>query len=155
MSRLAGDLSAIVEDELRAFNVERLYATDRTSTPAAIAEAARQLPMMSTRRVVVVLRAEKLLKPKRKGKAGELRRTGRRRARARRGRARSVREETGAADRPRLRRVRCRSRAASLQGAAEAVDDRRVLGTQGRQGREGRSAAGGTTGGAAGASGGG
>ena len=72
MSRLAADLSAIVEDELRAFNVERMYATDRTSTPAAIAEAARQLPMMSARRVVVVLRAEKLLKPKRKGKTGEL-----------------------------------------------------------------------------------
>jgi DNA polymerase III subunit delta len=71
MSRLASDLSAIVEDELRAFNVERMYATDRTATPAAIAEAARQLPMMSTRRVVVVLRAEKLLKPKRKGKVGE------------------------------------------------------------------------------------
>lgn len=71
MSRLAADLSGIVEDELRAFNVERMYATDRTSTPAAIAEAARQLPMMSARRVVVVLRAEKLLKPKRKGKAGE------------------------------------------------------------------------------------
>src|SRR5262245_53306379 len=72
MSRLAADLSSIVEDELRAFNVERMYATDRTATPAAIAEAARQLPMMSTRRVVVVLRAEKLLKPKRKGKAGEI-----------------------------------------------------------------------------------
>ena len=71
MSRLAADLSSIVEDELRAFNVERMYATDRTATPTAIAEAARQLPMMSTRRVVVVLRAEKLLKPKRKGKAGE------------------------------------------------------------------------------------
>jgi DNA polymerase-3 subunit delta len=71
MSHLAGDLTAIVEDELRAFNVERMYATDKSSTPAAIAEAARQLPMMSARRVVVVLRAEKLLKPKRKGKAGE------------------------------------------------------------------------------------
>jgi DNA polymerase-3 subunit delta len=71
MSRLAADLSSIVEDELRAFNVERMYATDRTSNPAAIAEAARQLPMMSTRRVVVVLRAEKLLKPKRRGKGSE------------------------------------------------------------------------------------
>ena len=38
----------------------------------SIAEAARQLPMMSARRVVIVLRAEKLLKPKRKGKAGEV-----------------------------------------------------------------------------------
>jgi DNA polymerase III subunit delta len=71
MSHLAADLSGIVEDELRAFNVERLYATDKSSTAGAIVEAARQLPMMSTRRVVVVLRAEKLLKPKRKGKAEE------------------------------------------------------------------------------------
>jgi DNA polymerase-3 subunit delta len=68
---LAGTLATLVEDELRVFNVERLYATDKSATPAAIVEAARLLPMMSTRRVVVVLRAEKLLKPKRKGKADE------------------------------------------------------------------------------------
>jgi len=71
MASLVGELSNLVEDELRAFNVERLYASDRATTPAAIAEAARVLPMMSTRRVVVVLRAEKILKPKRKGKAEE------------------------------------------------------------------------------------
>jgi DNA polymerase-3 subunit delta len=71
MSHLAADLSAIVEDELRAFNLERLYATDKSSTAVSIVEAARQLPMMAARRVVVVLRAEKLLKPRRKGKAEE------------------------------------------------------------------------------------
>ena len=47
MSRLAADLSGLVEDELRAFNVERIYATDKTSSAATIAEAARQLPMMA------------------------------------------------------------------------------------------------------------
>ena len=72
MSQLAAELSGLVEDELRAFNVERIYATDKSSTAMSIAEAARQLPMMSDRRVVVVLRAEKLLKPKRKGKAGDV-----------------------------------------------------------------------------------
>lgn len=72
MSRLAADLSGIVEDELRAFNVERIYATDKSSTAVSIVEAAQQLPMMAARRVVVVLRAEKLLKPRRKGKAGEV-----------------------------------------------------------------------------------
>ena len=72
MSQLATELSGLVEDELRAFNVERLYATDKSSTALSIVEAARQLPMMSERRVVVVLRAEKLLKPKRKGKAGDV-----------------------------------------------------------------------------------
>jgi DNA polymerase-3 subunit delta len=71
MSGLAGAMTSLVEDELRAFNVERIYATDKGATPAAITEAARLLPMMSARRVVVVLRAEKFLKPKRKGKADD------------------------------------------------------------------------------------
>jgi DNA polymerase-3 subunit delta len=71
MARLAGELCAVVEDELRAFNVDRLYASDKSTTPGAIVEAAKLLPMMSTRRVVVVLRAEKILKPKRRGKAEE------------------------------------------------------------------------------------
>jgi DNA polymerase III subunit delta len=66
MSRLATDIAAIVEDELRAFNVDRMYASDKAVTPAAIAESSRMLPMMADRRVVVVLRAEKLLKPKRR-----------------------------------------------------------------------------------------
>jgi len=72
MSRLTSDLSAIVDDELRAFNVERVYATDRGVTAASIVESARMLPMMASHRVVVVLRAERLLKPKRRGKADEM-----------------------------------------------------------------------------------
>lgn len=68
MSRLAADLADVVEDELRAFNTERLYAQDRGVTPASIVEAARTLPMLGDRRVVVVLRGERLLKPKRRGK---------------------------------------------------------------------------------------
>ena len=67
MSRLAGDVSALVEDELRAFNLERLYAGEKAGSPASIVESARTLPMMGDRRVIVVLRAEKMLKPKRKG----------------------------------------------------------------------------------------
>ena len=69
MSRLAADISGLVEDSLRAFNCERLYAGERGVTPLTIAECARLLPMLSDRRVVVVLRAEKILKPKRRGKA--------------------------------------------------------------------------------------
>ena len=68
MSRLAADLSGLVEDELRAFNLERMYAGERGVSPASIVESARTLPMMGDRRVVVVLRAEKILKPKRRGK---------------------------------------------------------------------------------------
>jgi DNA polymerase-3 subunit delta len=71
MSRLAADLSGLVEEELRAFNVERFYASDKAATPAAIAEAARLLPMMALQRVIVVLRAERILKPKRKSKGDE------------------------------------------------------------------------------------
>jgi DNA polymerase-3 subunit delta len=66
ISRLAADVTAVVEDELRVFNVERLYGSDKTTTAASIVEACRQMPMMGDRRVVVVLRAERLLKPKAK-----------------------------------------------------------------------------------------
>jgi DNA polymerase III subunit delta len=69
MARLASDIGGVVEDELRAFNMERIYAGEKGATAAAIVESARQLPMMGDRRVVIVLRAERLLKPKRRGKA--------------------------------------------------------------------------------------
>jgi len=72
MLRLTADITALVEDELRAFNVERIYAGEKGNTASAIVEAARVLPMMSDRRVVVVMRAEKLLKPKRRGRAAEV-----------------------------------------------------------------------------------
>jgi len=68
MARLASDIAGVVEDELRAFNMERMYAGEKGVTASAVVEAARQLPMMGDRRVVVVLRAERLLKPKRRGK---------------------------------------------------------------------------------------
>ncbi len=71
MMRLAADVSCLVEEELRAFNVERLYANEKGVTPASIVEAARILPMMADRRVVVVLRAERLLKPKRRSKSDD------------------------------------------------------------------------------------
>jgi DNA polymerase-3 subunit delta len=73
MTRLASDLTGLVEDELRAFNLERVYFGEKSVTAGSIVESARTLPMMGSRRVIVVLRAEKLLKPKRRGKdtAGE------------------------------------------------------------------------------------
>jgi DNA polymerase-3 subunit delta len=69
MARLAGELAALVEDGLRAFNSERLYANEKHVTAASIVESARTLPMMGDRRVVMVLRGERLLKPKRRAKA--------------------------------------------------------------------------------------
>jgi len=71
MSRLTAELSTLVEDELRAFNLERIYAGEKGGSPASIVESSRTLPMMGDRRVVVVLRAERILKPKRRGKALE------------------------------------------------------------------------------------
>ena len=71
ISRLAADITAVVEDELRVFNVERMYGSDKTTTASSIAEACRQMPMMGDRRVVVVVRAERLLKPKAKRGGGK------------------------------------------------------------------------------------
>ena len=70
-SRLAQELAALVEDELRAFNLERLYAGEKGVSAASIVESARTLPMLGDRRVVLVLRGERLLKPKRRGKTEE------------------------------------------------------------------------------------
>ena len=69
MSQLAVAMSGLVEEELRAFNMERVYANDKGVTPSSIVEAAQTLPMLGDRRLVVVLRAERILKPKRRGKA--------------------------------------------------------------------------------------
>jgi DNA polymerase-3 subunit delta len=67
MAELTAAISSVVEEDLRAFNLERMYANEKAVTPVAIVQAARTLPMLGDRRVVVVLRAERLLKPKRRG----------------------------------------------------------------------------------------
>jgi DNA polymerase III delta subunit len=67
-SSLAVRMGELIEPELRAFNVERFYGTDR-DVVRSIVDAARTLPMMAARRVVVVLQADKLLNPKRRGGA--------------------------------------------------------------------------------------
>lgn len=68
-SELAVALAELVEPELRAFNVERLYGSDAALRPGDIVDAARTVPMMGDRRVIVVLQAEKVLEPKRQGEA--------------------------------------------------------------------------------------
>jgi DNA polymerase III subunit delta len=74
-SALAASFAELVEDGLRAFNVERFHAGDLTTgdrlaeAVAAIAAAVRTLPMMSPRRVVTVMQAETLLTPKRESEA--------------------------------------------------------------------------------------
>lgn len=67
---LAGLFGDIVDPELRAFNVERVYGGE--TSPQDVVAAARTLPMMTDRRVVVVLQAERLLGPKRRGGDAEV-----------------------------------------------------------------------------------
>jgi DNA polymerase III subunit delta len=72
---LAAQFTDLVEEGLRAFNVDRIHAGDWTTGDrladgvASLIDAARTLPMMSPRRVVVLLQAEALLMPKRESDA--------------------------------------------------------------------------------------
>ena len=70
-SALGHEFEELVDEGLRAFNVERIHAGDVTTGEkladcvGRLVDAARTLPMMSSRRVVIVLQAEMLLAPKR------------------------------------------------------------------------------------------
>jgi DNA polymerase-3 subunit delta len=68
-SSLALAVGEMIEEDLRAFNVERLYAVDGAVTPRSVAEAAQTLPMIAPRRIVIVLQAEKLFDQKKRRKA--------------------------------------------------------------------------------------
>ena len=68
-SAVASELAAMVDEGLRAFNVDRLYGGE--IKVGDLAQAAATLPMMAPRRVVVILEAEKLLIPKRESAAAE------------------------------------------------------------------------------------
>ena len=75
-SALAAEFTELVDEGLRAFNVERVHAGDWTTGDAllkgveSIVEAVRTLPMMVPRRIVCVFQAEALLVPKRESQAG-------------------------------------------------------------------------------------
>jgi DNA polymerase-3 subunit delta len=66
---LAGEFLELVEPELRAFNLDRLYGGETTGM--AVVDAARTLPMMVPRRVVMLLHAERLLEPKKDNESTE------------------------------------------------------------------------------------
>ena len=74
-SALAAEFAELVDEGLRAFNVESVHAGDWTTGDrladgvASIVAAVRTLPMMVPRRVVAVLQAETLLAPKRESEA--------------------------------------------------------------------------------------
>src|SRR4029077_10945695 len=72
---LAPAFADLVDEGLRAFNVERIHAGEYTTGDklldgvGSIVAAVRTLPMMVPRRVVTVLQAEMLLAPKRESDA--------------------------------------------------------------------------------------
>lgn len=74
-SALAAEFGELVDEGLRAFNVESIHAGDWTTGDrladgvAAIVSAARTLPMMVPRRIVTVSQADTLLAPKRESEA--------------------------------------------------------------------------------------
>jgi DNA polymerase-3 subunit delta len=74
-SGLASEFADLVDEGLRAFNVERIHAGDLTTGDrladgvAGLVAAVRTLPMMVPRRVVIVQQVETLLAPKRESEA--------------------------------------------------------------------------------------
>ena len=66
-AELASEFEDIVDEEIRAFNVERLHGGDVRL--GAVLDALRTLPMMAPRRVVIALRAERFLNPKRENQS--------------------------------------------------------------------------------------
>ena len=64
---LAAEIEATVDAGVRVFNVERFHGGE--GPLSAVLDAARTLPMMAPRRVVVALHAERWLQPKRESRA--------------------------------------------------------------------------------------
>lgn len=70
IDRMIDAVEAVIDEPDRPFAVERVYAGEENAAPVDIAAAARVYPMLGDRRIVFVLRAERLLKPKR-ARAGD------------------------------------------------------------------------------------
>ena len=68
-SAVAAEFVETVDEGLRAFSVDRLYGGE--SRVDDLIDSAATLPMMAPKRIVVVLEAERLLIPKREGKAAD------------------------------------------------------------------------------------
>ena len=60
-----GLIEATIDPNDQPFAVDRAYVGEPGGTPLQIVDSARVLPMLGDRRIVIVLRAEKFLKPKR------------------------------------------------------------------------------------------
>ena len=71
VDRMVDAVESVIDPADRAFAVDRFYANDEGASPLDIAAAARSMPMLGDRRLVIVMRAERLLKPKRTSKSRE------------------------------------------------------------------------------------
>ena len=69
VEQVVDQVEATIDPLDRPFAVERLYAGDAGGAPLDIAASARVFPMLGDRRIVIVLRAERLLKPRRASRA--------------------------------------------------------------------------------------
>ena len=65
-AEVADAFEQVVDEGVRAFNIDRLYGGD--ASLGEVIEAARTLPMMAPRRIVIVMRAERCLTPKRESR---------------------------------------------------------------------------------------
>ena len=64
---LASEFERAVDEGIRVFNVDRFHGSDVSL--GTILDASRTLPMMAPKRIVITLRAEGVLQPKRESKA--------------------------------------------------------------------------------------
>jgi DNA polymerase-3 subunit delta len=71
IDRMVEAMEATIDPADRPFAVEHFHAGDEGAGPVDIAAAARGLPMLGDRRLVIVRRAERLLKPKRNTKSAD------------------------------------------------------------------------------------
>ncbi len=72
MEQLVDGIEATIDEADRAFSVDRVYAMEAGGAPVDIIASARTPSMLGGPRVVIVLRSERLFKPKRGGKAADV-----------------------------------------------------------------------------------
>lgn len=72
IDRVMDAVESTIDPADRPFSIERMYAGEPGASPIDIAASARVYPMLGDRRIVFVLRAERLLKPKRAGRTPEV-----------------------------------------------------------------------------------
>ena len=68
-SAVAAEFAEMVDEGLRAFSVDRLFGAEIKA--GDMFDAAATLPMMAPKRIVIVFDAEKILMPRREGKAAD------------------------------------------------------------------------------------